>query len=177
MCFLMALFFNREGTLAPYASEGTQFVISYTATSYGKAVVGYLNVDTDEMQWRYEVRGQLPQYQAPEKSKIVSKVAHRLDEDVLYLFFVVVVVPSIHVCGLTVVLVDFTQSHYWKANSSQLFDRESSHCIHQGGRNCWSKRFSQYHSYVLSLNPRIYVHALRSNSGRSTTNISCWQCF
>ncbi len=52
-----------KGDLPPYGDDGTQFVISLTTGSYGKAPVGTLVIDTEDMQGRYEVRGVLPKYE------------------------------------------------------------------------------------------------------------------
>lgn len=41
---------DREGVLSPYNGEGTQFVVSFHASSYGKPPVGCLVIETDEMQ-------------------------------------------------------------------------------------------------------------------------------
>jgi hypothetical protein len=60
-----------RGTLAAYGYEGTPFLISFTANHYGKVATGVLVIDTEEMQWRYAVRGVLPKYVPP---KMTSKV-------------------------------------------------------------------------------------------------------
>lgn len=66
-------------------SGGTQFIVSYTANNYGKAVTGTLVIETDEMQWRYEVRGQLPQYQPPQhvRSKIDTRLPVHVETQLL----------------------------------------------------------------------------------------------
>jgi len=66
----------KSGLLEPYGSAGTQFIISYTSTAYGRADTGRLVILTEEMQWTYEVRGTLPQYRPPEGA---PKVVNRLD--------------------------------------------------------------------------------------------------
>eukprot|EP00762_Andalucia_godoyi_P000316 ANDGO_03161.mRNA.1 hypothetical protein H310_00289 len=59
-----------SGTLAPFGSEdGTPFIVSYTATNYGKTLSGMLEILSDDMQWRYEVRGCLPEYLPPQEVK------------------------------------------------------------------------------------------------------------
>lgn len=55
---------------------GIPFNVSFMSSQYGKTLVGYLIVDTDEMQWRFEVRGTLPKYQPP--TNVISKVQNRL---------------------------------------------------------------------------------------------------
>jgi len=55
----------KSGLLEPYGSNGTQFVVSYTSTAYGRVDTGRLVILTEEMQWTYEVRGTLPQYRPP----------------------------------------------------------------------------------------------------------------
>ena len=44
---------------------GNQFIVSFTPVEYGKTIVGKLIIETDEMQWSYEVRGVPPSYMAP----------------------------------------------------------------------------------------------------------------
>ena len=70
------------GSLAPYGQPGTQIIVSYTATSYGKPLAGHLHIDTDEMQWRYEVQGILPQYRAPRQQDMTTKIENRLPDKV-----------------------------------------------------------------------------------------------
>jgi hypothetical protein len=67
-----------RGTLAAYGYEGTPFLISFTANSYGKVATGVLVIDTEEMQWRYAVRGVLPKYVPP---KMTSKIENKLNDD------------------------------------------------------------------------------------------------
>jgi hypothetical protein len=50
----------KSGMLEPYGKDGTNFIISFTPTEYGKAKVGRLVIVTDEMQWTYEIRGSHP---------------------------------------------------------------------------------------------------------------------
>jgi len=69
----------KSGLLEPYGSNGTQFVVSYTSTAYGRVDTGRLVILTEEMQWTYEVRGTLPQYRPPDGD---TKVNTRLSEDV-----------------------------------------------------------------------------------------------
>mmetsp|Transcript_140642 Transcript_140642/g.244902 ORF Transcript_140642/g.244902 Transcript_140642/m.244902 type:complete len:2974 (-) Transcript_140642:636-9557(-) len=54
-------------------AKGTQFVVSYTSTSYGKALQGFLCIDTQEMHWRYDLRGSLPKYITPAGSTKVDR--------------------------------------------------------------------------------------------------------
>jgi len=56
----------KTGILEPYGKEGKNFVVSFTPTEYGKAKVGKLVIQTEEMQWTYEIRGSHPQYKIPE---------------------------------------------------------------------------------------------------------------
>ena len=56
--------------------KGSQFVVSFTSTSYGKEMSGILCIDTQEMQWRYEMHGSLPKYLTPEgNSKLDMRLA------------------------------------------------------------------------------------------------------
>ena len=52
--------YPKQGMLEPYGKEGTNFIVSFTPTEYGKAKVGKLIIQTDEMQWSYEIRGTHP---------------------------------------------------------------------------------------------------------------------
>ena len=55
---------------------GQPISVSFTSSQYGKTLVGILVVETEDMQWRYEVRGTLPKYQPP--TNVRSKVNNRL---------------------------------------------------------------------------------------------------
>lgn len=43
------------GILDTYQGDGTEFKVSFTPKTYGKAFMGKLVVETEEMQWIYEV--------------------------------------------------------------------------------------------------------------------------
>ena len=64
--------FPTQGVLPPPSTEGTDIMISFTPTEYGRDLVGKLTVMTDEMQWSYEVVGSLPKYRAPRGKRKVS---------------------------------------------------------------------------------------------------------
>jgi hypothetical protein len=73
------------GILEPYSSTtGTNFVISFRPQSYGKSYKGKLVVETNEMQWTYEVHGQQPKYQAPKnpRAKVDTHIYAELDPEV-----------------------------------------------------------------------------------------------
>ena len=73
------------GLLEPYSSsEGTQFVVSFKPNSYGKLFKGRLVVETDEMQWAYQVNGHHPKYVAPKhaKTKVDTHIQPDLDPGV-----------------------------------------------------------------------------------------------
>ena len=59
----------REGILDQSGREGTQFVICYLPTEYGKVKTGKLIVETDEVEWIFEVRGTHLDYKPPEIKK------------------------------------------------------------------------------------------------------------
>jgi len=59
------------------AGDGTVFIVSFTPTEYGKTQVGKLVIQTEEMQWTYEIRGIPPEYIAPEGAAVV---ASRMDK-------------------------------------------------------------------------------------------------
>jgi len=64
------------GVLDAYGGKGTEFKVTFTPKTYGKAFVGKLVVETDEMQWIYEVIGEHPKYAV--NPEITSKVNTRL---------------------------------------------------------------------------------------------------
>ena len=59
----------REGILDQSGREGTQFVICYLPTEYGKVKTGKLIVETDEVEWIFEVRGTHLDYKPPDIKK------------------------------------------------------------------------------------------------------------
>lgn len=65
-----------KGILAASGYEGTQFLVSYTASEYGKSREGILIIDTNEMQWRYAIHGVLPAtIRVPQKSRIENQLS------------------------------------------------------------------------------------------------------
>ncbi len=65
--------FPNEGVLEPPGrGDGTVFIVSFTPTEYGKTQIGRLVIQTEEMQWSYEIRGVPPEYKAPEGSAVVA---------------------------------------------------------------------------------------------------------
>mmetsp|Transcript_28943 Transcript_28943/g.66987 ORF Transcript_28943/g.66987 Transcript_28943/m.66987 type:complete len:2816 (+) Transcript_28943:96-8543(+) len=75
-----------KGVLAPYGSEGTNFVLSFAPSEYGKNYVGKLVIETEEMQWTYEVRGVHPQYQPPKakEAKVSSKISAEVEQSMVH---------------------------------------------------------------------------------------------
>lgn len=51
-----------SGVLAPYGSEGTQFIITFSPKEYGTRERANLIVMTEEAQWNYEVIGSYPEH-------------------------------------------------------------------------------------------------------------------
>ena len=72
--------FPANGNLEPPGHEGSTIIVSFTPNEYGKMLVGKLVVQTDEMQWTYEIRGVHPEYHAPEAT---AKVSSRPNAQVL----------------------------------------------------------------------------------------------
>ena len=65
--------FPNEGVLEPPGrGDGTVFIVSFTPTEYGKTQIGKLVIQTEEMQWTYEIRGIPPEYKAPDGIAVVS---------------------------------------------------------------------------------------------------------
>ena len=68
------------GVLKPYGSEGTNFIVSFLPRMYGKIYVGKLIIETEDMQWTYEVRGDNPKYEQPSGSvKVVARLPSEQD--------------------------------------------------------------------------------------------------
>ena len=59
----------REGILDQSGREGTQFVICYLPVEYGKMKTAKLIIETDEVQWVFEIRGSHLDYRPPEIKK------------------------------------------------------------------------------------------------------------
>ena len=59
----------KEGILDQSGREGTQFVVCYLPVEYGKMKMGKLIIETDEVQWVFEVRGSHLDYRPPEIKK------------------------------------------------------------------------------------------------------------
>lgn len=60
-------------------ADGSKFVVSFTPREYGgKPLVGRLVVQTDEMQWTYEVRGSHPKWVPPQTSNMPVSIDNRL---------------------------------------------------------------------------------------------------
>ena len=70
------------GTLKPYGSDGTRFIIDFTPSEYGKNYSAQLVIDTDDMQWIYELRGSFPVYKPPETGSLPVHVETHLSRDV-----------------------------------------------------------------------------------------------
>jgi hypothetical protein len=73
--------YPKNGMLEPYSKEGTNFIVSFTPTEYGKAKIGRMVIQTEEMQWTYEIRGSHPQYKIPEVGG--GRIANRLSKEVV----------------------------------------------------------------------------------------------
>ena len=76
------LVYPKTGLLEPYGKEGTNFIVSFTPTEYGKAKVGRLIIQTEEMQWTYEIRGSHPHYKIPEVGggRIQNKLSKEVED-------------------------------------------------------------------------------------------------
>ena len=59
----------REGILDQSGREGTQFVICYLPVEYGKIKIAKLIIETDEVQWVFEIRGSHLDYKPPDIKK------------------------------------------------------------------------------------------------------------
>ena len=76
----------KSGLLEPYGKEGTNFIVSFTPTEYGKTKVGKLVIQTEEMQWTYEIRGSHPQYKIPQVlgGRIQNKLSKELASKIIH---------------------------------------------------------------------------------------------
>ena len=76
----------KSGLLEPYGKEGTNFIVSFTPTEYGKTKVGKLVIQTEEMQWTYEIRGSHPQYKIPQAlgGRIQNKLSKELASKIIH---------------------------------------------------------------------------------------------
>ena len=54
--------------------------MSFTPTEYGKAKIGRLIIQTEEMQWTYEIRGSHPHYKIPEVG--TGRIENKLSRDI-----------------------------------------------------------------------------------------------
>jgi hypothetical protein len=72
--------YPKTGLLEPYGKEGTNFIVSFTPTEYGKAKIGRLIIQTEEMQWTYEIRGSHPHYKIPEVGG--GRIQNKLSKEV-----------------------------------------------------------------------------------------------
>jgi len=52
------------GVLAPYGSDGTPFIVTFSPLEYGIREVATLIIATDDAQWNYEIIGQQPDHLA-----------------------------------------------------------------------------------------------------------------
>eukprot|EP01063_Lacrimia_lanifica_P021383 TRINITY_DN2869_c0_g2_i1.p1 TRINITY_DN2869_c0_g2~~TRINITY_DN2869_c0_g2_i1.p1 ORF type:complete len:2912 (+),score=1278.25 TRINITY_DN2869_c0_g2_i1:97-8832(+) len=71
-----------KGVLAPLHpthQHPTKFVISFASSQYGKTLAGTLVIEGELVEWRYEVRGTLPRYRAPQVA--ASKIENKLSKD------------------------------------------------------------------------------------------------
>jgi len=69
----------KQGQLEPYGKDGTNFIVSFLPTAYGKPKIGTLVIQTDEMQWTYEIRGSHPHYKIPEAKG--GRIANQLTRE------------------------------------------------------------------------------------------------
>ena len=56
----------KEGILKEAGKAGTNFIISYLPIEYGKVKIAKLIIETDEVQWLFEIRGSHLEYKLPE---------------------------------------------------------------------------------------------------------------
>lgn len=71
--------YPKNGQLEPYGKDGTNFIVSFTPTEYGKAKTGRLVIQTEEMQWNYEIKGSHPHYQIPKVQG--GRIENKLSKD------------------------------------------------------------------------------------------------
>jgi len=71
--------FPKSGVLEPFGKDGTNFIVSFTPTEYGKNKTGKLVIQTEEMQWTYEIRGSHPEYKVPKPAG--GRLDNKLNKD------------------------------------------------------------------------------------------------
>ena len=68
-----------KGTLGPFQSEGTSLTVSFTCREYSaKPKVGQLVIQTEDIQWVYEIHGSHPHYTKPDKGNLLPTLDNRL---------------------------------------------------------------------------------------------------
>ncbi len=81
-------FYPSKGVLPPVGADpqaATAFQVSFAPTVYGKPLVAHLIIQTEDMQWTYEFRGDFPKYIPPViahgqlDNKLSSDVLRKLD--------------------------------------------------------------------------------------------------
>ena len=71
-----------SGVLPPFGKEGATFIVSFTPIEYGKPKLAKLVIQTEEMQWSYELRGSHPHYKIPDikGSRLNNKLSQNIVE-------------------------------------------------------------------------------------------------
>jgi len=68
--------YPKEGVLEPLGQNPTKFVVSFSPKEYGQTLIGKLVIQTEEMQWSYEIRGRPPKYRKPKgKSRVRQMIS------------------------------------------------------------------------------------------------------
>jgi len=78
--------YPKTGVLEPFGKDGTNFIVSFTPTEYGKHKIGKLIIQTEEMQWTYEIRGSHPEYKIPKPGggRLDNKLAKDIESKILH---------------------------------------------------------------------------------------------
>lgn len=87
--------YPKSGLLEPFGKEGTNFIVSFTPTEYGKNKTGKLIIQTEEMQWyciivivnrAYQIKGSHPEYKVPKPGggRLDNKLGKELESKLLH---------------------------------------------------------------------------------------------
>eukprot|EP01022_Parablepharisma_sp_SALTPOND_P034835 TRINITY_DN931_c0_g1_i1.p1 TRINITY_DN931_c0_g1~~TRINITY_DN931_c0_g1_i1.p1 ORF type:complete len:1690 (-),score=186.44 TRINITY_DN931_c0_g1_i1:61-5130(-) len=71
--------YPKSGVLEPFGKDGTNFIVSFTPTEYGKNKTGKLIIQTEEMQWTYKIKGSHPEYKVPKPGG--GRLDNKLNKD------------------------------------------------------------------------------------------------
>lgn len=63
-------------------TEGTQFIVSFTPTSYGAPLTGKLVIETSFIQWNYHIIGTHPTYEPPTTDQFKPQIDNKISQHI-----------------------------------------------------------------------------------------------